>query len=236
MAGAVRPDRAHRRCTFVLIPGAGGAAWYWHRVDPLLRAAGHDVVSVDLPAADEAAGLPEYTEAVLRAVGDRSELVVVGQSLGGFTAAMVAARRPTRTLVLLNGMIPLPGETPGQWWANTAQAEAIRANDQRDGRDTGFDIATYFFHDVPDDVTAAAMQQGEPGQSDAVFGTPCDIERWPDVPTRVLIGRDDRFFPAEFQRRLALDRLGVEPDEVPGGHLVALARPVELAQRLLSYP
>jgi hypothetical protein len=22
---------------FVLIPGAGGAAWYWHRVVPLLR-------------------------------------------------------------------------------------------------------------------------------------------------------------------------------------------------------
>jgi hypothetical protein len=26
--------------TFVLIPGAGGAAWYWHRVVPELRARG----------------------------------------------------------------------------------------------------------------------------------------------------------------------------------------------------
>jgi pimeloyl-ACP methyl ester carboxylesterase len=44
--------------TFVLIPGAGGAAWYWHRVVPLLQAAGHDAIAVDLPADDPAAGLP----------------------------------------------------------------------------------------------------------------------------------------------------------------------------------
>jgi hypothetical protein len=34
--------------TFVLIPGAGGTAWYWHRVVPLLRAAGHEATAVDL--------------------------------------------------------------------------------------------------------------------------------------------------------------------------------------------
>ena len=49
-----------QRRSFVLIPGAGGAAWYWHRVVPLLQAAGHDAVAVDLPADDPAAGLPEY--------------------------------------------------------------------------------------------------------------------------------------------------------------------------------
>lgn len=43
--------------TYVLIPGAGGAAWYWHRVEPKLRALGHDVVAVDLPGDDESAGL-----------------------------------------------------------------------------------------------------------------------------------------------------------------------------------
>ena len=43
--------------TYVLIPGAGGDAWYWHRVVPELEARGHDVVAVDLPAADEFGGL-----------------------------------------------------------------------------------------------------------------------------------------------------------------------------------
>ena len=55
------------------------------------------------------------------------------------------------------------------------------------------------------------------------------------MPTRVLVGRDDRFFPAAFQVRVARERLGIEADEMPGGHLAALSRPVELADRLERY-
>jgi pimeloyl-ACP methyl ester carboxylesterase len=55
------------------------------------------------------------------------------------------------------------------------------------------------------------------------------------VPTRVLAGRDDRFFPLEFQRQVARDRLRREVDVVSGGHLVALAHPAELTDQLISY-
>jgi pimeloyl-ACP methyl ester carboxylesterase len=37
---------------FVLVPGAGGAAWYWHRVVPELEQRDHDAVAVDLPGPD----------------------------------------------------------------------------------------------------------------------------------------------------------------------------------------
>jgi len=43
------------------------------------------------------------------------------------------------------------------------------------------------------------------------------------------------FFPAEFQRRVARERLGLSVDEMPGGHLVALSQPKELATRLAAY-
>jgi len=36
-----------------------------------------------------------------------------------------------------------------------------------------------------------------------------------------------RFFPAEFQRRVVFERLGIVPDEMIAGHLPALARPEE---------
>jgi Asp-tRNA(Asn)/Glu-tRNA(Gln) amidotransferase A subunit family amidase len=63
-----RPDPGPRR--FVLIPGSGGAAtWYWQRVVPLLRDAGHEAVPVDLPGADPAAGLPEYARLAAAAIG-----------------------------------------------------------------------------------------------------------------------------------------------------------------------
>ena len=42
-------------------------------------------------------------------------------------------------------------------------------------------------------------------------------------------------FPATFQRQVARERLGLDADEIPGGHMVALANPKGLAERLDGY-
>jgi hypothetical protein len=55
------------------------------------------------------------------------------------------------------------------------------------------------------------------------------------VPTRFVLCTEDRFFPAEFMRRVVTGRLGIVPDEIAAGHAVALSRPKELAARLASY-
>jgi pimeloyl-ACP methyl ester carboxylesterase len=219
--------------SFVLVPGAGGDAWYWHRVAPRLRDLGHDVVAVELPTGDDAAGLEQYADAIVAAAGDRADVVLVAQSMGGFTAPLVCDRLPVRQLVLLNAMIPAPGETAGDWWANTGQEAARRALDVRQGRgpDAEFDLREHFFHDVPDDVTEQAMR-AEPAQSDTPFGQPWPLPAWPAVPTRVLSGRDDRLFPLEFQARVARERLGLVAEPIPGGHLCALSRPDDLVAHL----
>ncbi|MDJ0385621.1 alpha/beta hydrolase [Streptomyces sp. G-G2] len=219
---------------FVLIPGAGGAAWYWHPVVSAVRAAGHEAVAVDLPGADGSAGLPEYADAVVAAIGGREDVVVVAQSMGGFTAPMVCTRTPVHLLVLVNAMVPLPGETPGQWWGNTGSEAAREAAARAGGYPTEFDLDTYFLHDVPPEVAAASSAHERP-EADIAFGQPCAIDRWPRVTTRVIAAAGDRFFPLEFQRRVALDRLGIDTDEVPGGHLAALSHPAELAARLIGY-
>src|SRR4051812_17653400 len=112
--------------TYVLIHGAGDVAASWDPVSERLRDRGHDVVAVDLPADDDAAGLAEYTDAVVDAVGDRTDLVVVAHSLGGLTAPLVCDRLPVDLLVLVTAMIPAPGETGGAWWSNTGHDEAYR--------------------------------------------------------------------------------------------------------------
>ena len=98
--------------TFVLIHGASANAHYWYRVKPGLQAAGHDVVTPDLPTGDPSATFQTYARAVIDAIGDRSNLVIVGQSMGAFTAAIVASQLPTRLLILLAPMIPAPARTP----------------------------------------------------------------------------------------------------------------------------
>ncbi len=211
--------------TYVLIHGAGDVGWYWHLVETELRQRGHDVVAPDLPCDDDTAGLSEYVDVVLEAIGDRSELVVVAQSYGGFTAPLVCDRTPVELLVLVAAMIPAPGEAPRDWWTNTRYESG--------GVDWDDPIAV-FYHDVPPELAAEALSR-ERAQSDKPGQEPWPLEAWPDVPTRVLLCRDDRVFPADFQRRVARERLGVVPDEMDGGHCAALSRPKELAERLDAY-
>ena len=232
-----RVGAAPTRATYVLLPGAGGDSWYWHLVAPRLRARGHEVLTPDLPADDDTAGLGEYTEAVVSVLGDRADLIVVAQSMAAFVAPILCERVDVRLLILVAPMIPSPGESPGAWWANTGQTTARRRQDEREGRDpdAAFDVMTTFMHDVPPDVVAEAFARGEPRQSETPFGEPWPLEQWPKVPTRVLAGRDDRLFPLEFMRRLALERLNIVADVIDTGHLPALSRPEELVRRLETY-
>ena len=128
---------------------------------------------------------------------------------------------------------PAPGVSPGAWWDNTGWLAARTAAAERGGYGTEFDLAVYFLHDVPPEVAAAGAAHQRP-EADVVFGSVCDFAAWPPVPVRAVAGADDRFFPAAFQRALAASRLGVDADVLPGGHLIALSRPAELADYLMA--
>lgn len=223
--------------TYVLIHGASSDSWYWHRVVPLLQHLGHDVVAPDLPSDDDAAGLAEYADAVVDGIGNRQDLILVAQSMAGFTAPIVCSRLPVDLLILVAAMVPLPNESPGEWWENTGYMDARRESDARLGLpvDGAFDPVTMFFHDVPEEVTAEAVARGERRQSDTPFRKPWPLDAWPDVPTEFVLCRQDRFFPAAFMRRVVRERLGITPDEMESGHLPALAQPTELVERLERY-
>jgi pimeloyl-ACP methyl ester carboxylesterase len=227
--------------TFVLVPGAGSDGWYWHLVEAELRGRGHRTVAVDLPCDDDGAGLAEYADAVVDQVTRAGEaasdpLVVVAQSMGGFTAPLVVDRLPVRMIVLVAAMTPAPGESGGDWWANTGQAEAQRAMAVSEGRDpdAGFDPVEIFCHDLAPELIEASLAHVRE-QSGTPFEKPWPLDAWPDVPTRFLLCRHDRLFPPDFQRRVVQDRLGIVPDEMDGGHLPALHSPKPLADRLAAY-
>jgi pimeloyl-ACP methyl ester carboxylesterase len=225
------------RATFVLIPGAGGDDRYWYLVVRRLQARGHDAVAVSLPAGDDSAGWKEYADVTVDAVGDRTGVIVVAQSLGGFSAPLVCERVPVELLVLLNAMIPAPGETGEAWWSNTGQGDAMRDHLIGLGlsAEDADDDDVVYFHDVPAEVREEAFGHGESQQSWTPMTEPWPLVAWPDVPTRVLVGRDDRLFPADFQRRVARERLGIKTDEIGGGHLLALNQPERVVERFEAY-
>src|SRR5579875_1695955 len=155
--------------TFALIHGGGDVGWYWHLVERELRQRGHDTVAPGLPCDDDSAGLPEYADTVVDAIGSRRGLVVAAQSSGGFTAPLVAARIPADVLVLVAGMIPVPGEAPGDWPANAGFDQVMRQQAQRCA---GQDL---IYHDVPPALAGQARRRSR-DQSDTPGHAPRPLD------------------------------------------------------------
>jgi pimeloyl-ACP methyl ester carboxylesterase len=210
--------------TFALIHGAGDVGWYWHLVEAELRASGHSTLAPDLPVEDDDAGLEAYADVMGEAIGNRRDVVVVGQSFGGYVAPMVAVRVGARLIVLVAGMVPSPGESAEEMFANTSWHAPEAAGSTID----------VFYHDVPPELAREAMARSR-HQSDAPGREKWPLACWPDIPTKAVLGRNDRFFPIEWLTGVVQDRLGIVPDELDGGHCLALSRPRELAQLLISY-
>jgi pimeloyl-ACP methyl ester carboxylesterase len=116
--------------TYVLIPGAGGEAWYWHLVVPLLESAGHRAVAVDLPAGDPDAGLEAYVAATLDAVGrpEGEEMDSMTHFLHDLPPAVLQAAldrgEPDQGERIMDDPFPLPALPP-------IPTRAIAATDDR---------------------------------------------------------------------------------------------------------
>lgn len=222
--------------TFVLIPGAGSDPRVYEATIRELRRLGHDATAPPLPLEDPDAHPSDHAAAVARATPERTEVVVVAQSLGAFAGPLAAEQVGAALLVLLAPMIPAPGETAGEWWENTGHSDAVADLLERHGPMSEWAeeaLREVFLHDVDPEVARAAERfNGAPGPG--MFNEPWPHAGWPDVPTRVLCPRDDRLFPWDFQDRVAHERLGLELDQIAGGHLPMLSRPAELAQRLVE--
>jgi hypothetical protein len=108
--------------TFVLLHGASASAGTgtWWRPSCVTRPRRRRAGS---PLRERQGRLPEYADAVVDAIGDRTDLIVVAQSLGGFTAPLVCERVPVKLVVLVAPMIPAPGEASADYWANTRYDE-----------------------------------------------------------------------------------------------------------------
>ena len=223
--------------TFVLVPGAGSGPWTWETVANRLREDGHQAIPVDLPCEDPSAGLSDYADAALAAIGDRRDAVLVAQSLGAFTAALVSTLVPVAMLVYINAMIPLPGESPGAWWTNTGWEDAVREDLERYGQPGEWgpaELSAMFMNDASSELAQEAGRHART-QAGTPFGDRLPQKSWSEVVTHCVIARQDRFLPAPFQRRLARERLQSDPDEIDGGHVAIRTNPDAVVALLEGY-
>ena len=222
----------------VLIHGAYHGAWCWNLVTPELEALGHHVLAVDMPIDDPSAGAAAYAEAVVRADARTGPRVVVAHSMGGLVAPLVAERRPVARMVFLAAFLPKPGVSANEQRA-AEPLDPPTPPSSAEWTDLGNDVwrvgpttaSEMFFGDVPDDVRAWALARLRP-QCYRIFSEPTPLLGWPDVPSDYIVCRHDRAINPAWGRQAAVQRLGVEPVEIDGGHSPMLTRPAELARLL----
>ena len=214
---------------FLLVPGGGCDPSYWRFVVRELAVRGHRGIAVDLPCADDSADLNVYADVVAaHSRADGEPPVVVAHSFGGFTGALACPRVGAAELIYVSAMIPRPGECPGDWWSATGCVAAQREAAAAGGYDVDDAVALYY-NGVDPAVIGAEIERP---QSETPALKPWPAQALPQVPTRFLLFRDDRFFPEGFMRRVVADRLGIEPEAMPGGHMAMLSHPVEFLDLL----
>jgi pimeloyl-ACP methyl ester carboxylesterase len=107
--------------TFILIHGMWHGGWCWKKLTPLLRNIGHQVFTPTLTGLGERShlsccdiDLDTHVQDVVNLIEyeDLQEIILVGHSLGGFIAPVVADRIPERIahIVNLDGIIPENGK------------------------------------------------------------------------------------------------------------------------------
>jgi pimeloyl-ACP methyl ester carboxylesterase len=194
------------------------------------------VVAPDLPSEDPDLGLDDYADAIDRALGDADDVVLVPHSLGGLVGPVVARRRPLRAVVYLCGLVPEPRLSFGEQLSAADEPVLTisggRAVDER-GRSHWPDpdaTAQIMYPDLDPEDAAWAFERLRP-QAQRSQG-----ERSPEPPAGLrvesIVGTEDRLVSPDWSRRVARERLGVEPVEIPTGHFPMITHPELLARAL----
>jgi pimeloyl-ACP methyl ester carboxylesterase len=222
--------------TFALVHGAWHGAWCWDRVVRPLQVLGHDVVVPELPSEDTELGLEDYADTIDRALGDADDVVLVPHSLGGLNGPVVAARRPLRALVYVCALVPEPGLSFSEQLSRSTEQvllfEGGRMVDDHGRSYWGDREATIriMYGDLePDDAEWAVERLRPQAQRSQAEPSPAP----PDgLRIESVIGANDRVVSPAWSRRVARERLGVEPVELPAGHFPMITHPELLAERL----
>ncbi|MEW6474885.1 MAG: alpha/beta hydrolase [Actinomycetota bacterium] len=230
--------------TFGLIHGAWHGAWCWERLIPELERRGHRAVAVDLPCDDPGATTMDNAKLVADSLAyvdrDGDDLVVVGHSLGGITAAVVPLLRPVRKVVLLAALVPRPGCSLAEVMSSepdttTEEFDSLPRHVGPGGAVTWDpQVAGPFFYRACDPETARWAAARLRTQVWTTSREPCPLEQWPDCELVSIVCTEDELLRPAWSRRIARDVLGIEPVELPGGHFPMLSIPGRLADTLTA--
>lgn len=238
-----RPPRHETSKLIVLMPGAFHTGKTFEALQAELEPSGHETVAITFENSNPRATAEYDAAQVAETIGNRRGVILVAWS----RAIETMVRLPD---VLEEGqlegaiaygtggphkyLLPLEKETGGvNPRYNTGYISGIRRT--KNGLYI-YDRAVapyYFYHDLPEDVAEEAMDQMVPQREN---NSEAPIKPWsPDLPTLLLLGRQDRIL--EFARARAVGRryFQVNTEMMTGGHCLHLSQTKLLGSRILQF-
>ncbi len=231
----------------VLVHGAFGGAWCWEPVVPALEAAGHTVVTLDLPGggADrtpvEGITLESCAARVCDALTEPT--VLVGHSMGGAVITQAAGMRPEQVSSMIFVCAFMPGN--GQSLLDLThlpegnddqiQANLVIADDPPVATLSDEAAAVAIYNCCTPKQRAWALPQRR-GQAVAVFATPVGVDDavLASIPRSYVLTRQDRSIPPALQRRMISEHPCRRVVELDTDHAPYLSATDDLAAALLE--
>jgi pimeloyl-ACP methyl ester carboxylesterase len=215
---------------FCLVHGSTQDPSGWDLLVPELNALGHDTILVDLPVDQPAASASVYADRIAASV-DSDEAIIVAHSASGLFLPLVPTKRRVARIVFLAAVIPQIGKS----LIDQVRSEPDMMNPDWRGKNPIDDdrvAMEFLFHDCTPEVARWAMTTRRLMMARQAMLEIFPLDRWPSVPCSSIVCTGDRTIQPEWSRRVARERLGVEPIELDAGHCPHVSRPAALAQAL----
>jgi len=233
----------------VLVHGAWMDASAWNRVAPMLTEKGHAVIAVNLPGHGvddtpyEQIQLQTYIDAVKTAIGDKTNVILVGHSLAGIVISQVAEAIPHQLtrLVYVAAYLPQNGESlyvlsqqdgdshVGTYWRQADPAHYYPAFIAPEG------IRDVFAADC-DEATVQHLIQTHKADALAPMATPVTLspERFGTVRKVYIHTTQDHAVSYSLQKQMVEKTPFGAVYTLESSHSPFFSHPVELADLILS--
>jgi len=215
---------------FCLVHGSTQDPSGWNLLVPALKQLGHDTILVDLPTDRPEAGGTEYADRIADSI-EGDDAIVVAHSASGLFLPLVPAKRRVARMIFLAAVIPQIGKS----LIDQVRSEPDMMNPDWLGKNPIDDdrvAMEFLFHDCSPDVARWAMTTRRLMMARQAMLEVFPLEHWPSVPCSSIVCAADRTIQPAWSRRVARERLGLEPIELDGGHCPHVSRPGALAQVL----
>jgi pimeloyl-ACP methyl ester carboxylesterase len=234
--------------TFILIHGSWHSAWNWHKVVPLLEAAGHRAIAIDLPGMGrdktpiEKVNMHSTVMHICSIIDTiEGKVTLVGHSKNGIMISQAAEYRPDKIdrLVYLAAYLVPNGKTQREYSLMDTEGwlkPFVTMHPERNAHSLQPEIyKAGLYHDCDDDITALAkvLLSEEPVESGI---TPLKLteENWGRVPRIYIECTEDRAVTPFIQRKMYSEIPCGKVYRLPCSHSPFFSRPKELVDILLG--